>query len=168
MLTNNIHKVEYTLAILISFHNLVVVEKSERSCLHLELAWAQGFGLLMLQTGCAKVAKVLNSLSVDSNPLPRVRSIARLWQRGWVTDIVWVPRVNNWPTNMLARSTEPQALDMVLLHSPPQSLLPVLHEPHMHRKGSQEQKREYSHYQEKEGVGLACEGGGSGGGEEKW
>ncbi|KAK8561880.1 hypothetical protein V6N12_048936 [Hibiscus sabdariffa] len=81
----------------------------------LEIAWTQDFELLELQPDCVEVVTMINSLSAERSPLPLVRTIARLRQRGWITNIHWVPRDSNKPTDALAKNVDPNSHGVVYL-----------------------------------------------------
>ncbi|KAK8675565.1 hypothetical protein V6N13_033631 [Hibiscus sabdariffa] len=71
---------------------------------------------------------MINSLSAERSPFPLVQAIARLRQRGWITNIHWVPRDSNKPADTLAKNVDPNSHDVVYLQSPLQALLCLLHD----------------------------------------
>ncbi|KAK8596564.1 hypothetical protein V6N12_065049 [Hibiscus sabdariffa] len=74
------------------------------------------------------LVKMVNSLNAEHSSLPLVRAIARLREYEWITNILWIPRGSNQSTDTLAKTTDPNSHGVVYLQSPPQALLPLMHE----------------------------------------
>ncbi|KAK8561944.1 hypothetical protein V6N12_048999 [Hibiscus sabdariffa] len=69
---------------------------------------------------------MLHALDADRSTFSLVRAIAKLRQKCWMTDIIWVPRDGNRAADILAKLTDASALDMLRLLTPPRRLIPLL------------------------------------------
>ncbi|KAK8996373.1 hypothetical protein V6N11_076610 [Hibiscus sabdariffa] len=92
----------------------------------LKYVWDLGFMTLQVQTDGKEVVTMLNAMHADRSTFPLVCVIVKLRQKRWMTDIIWIPREGNRAADMLAKSTVSSALDMILLHTPPRCLIPLL------------------------------------------
>ncbi|KAL4295600.1 hypothetical protein GQ457_12G010160 [Hibiscus cannabinus] len=92
----------------------------------LQYAWELGLTILQIQTDCKEVVNMIYALDADRSVFSLVRAIAKLRQKCWITDIIWVPRDGNRAADMLAKSTDCSALDMLRLLTPPRYLIPLL------------------------------------------
>ncbi|KAK9043816.1 hypothetical protein V6N11_072144 [Hibiscus sabdariffa] len=67
-----------------------------------------------------------------SSVISLVRAIATLRQKGWITNITWIPIENNLPVDMLVKSVDPYSTNLHKLSAPPTSLLLLLSIDAMH------------------------------------
>ncbi|KAK8480884.1 hypothetical protein V6N11_061841 [Hibiscus sabdariffa] len=91
-----------------------------------QYAWELGFTTLQIQTDCKEVVNMLHALDTDRSAFTLVRAIAKLRQKCWMTDIIWIPRDGNRAVDMLAKSTDTSAHDMLRLLTPPRALISLL------------------------------------------
>ncbi|KAK8590276.1 hypothetical protein V6N12_024652 [Hibiscus sabdariffa] len=78
-----------------NYHGCVVAGKSLPIAPRMKLAWEFGFEILLIRSDCRQAVDLVNSDSADSSVLSLVRAIARLRQKCWLTDVIWVPRDKN-------------------------------------------------------------------------
>ncbi|KAK8484558.1 hypothetical protein V6N11_028875 [Hibiscus sabdariffa] len=90
-------------------------------------SWISGFTILRVQSDSKDVITMLNVVQTARSAFLLVRAIAKLRQKRWVTDIVWVPHDGNRAADVLAKLVDPSALDIIELQSPPERLHPILH-----------------------------------------
>ncbi|KAK9038032.1 hypothetical protein V6N11_022925 [Hibiscus sabdariffa] len=83
-------------------------------------------GAWIVQTDCKEVVNMLHALDADRSTFSLVRAIAKLRQKCWMTDIIWVSRDGNRAADMLEKLMDASALDMLRLLTPPRCLIPLL------------------------------------------
>ncbi|KAL4311507.1 hypothetical protein GQ457_01G027580 [Hibiscus cannabinus] len=93
----------------------------------LNYTWDQGFTILQIQSDSKDVIMMLNIVQTVGSVFPLVRAIAKLRQKRWVIDIVWVPHDGNRAADILVKLTDPSALDIIQLQSSSERLHPILH-----------------------------------------
>ncbi|KAK8596635.1 hypothetical protein V6N12_065118 [Hibiscus sabdariffa] len=92
----------------------------------------QDFRKLLIQSDCAEAVKLINADNASNSLISLIRAIVALRQKGWVTDITWIPRESNLPADMLAKSGDPCSIDLHELSAPPATLLPLFSMDAMH------------------------------------
>ncbi|KAK8506387.1 hypothetical protein V6N12_034122 [Hibiscus sabdariffa] len=92
----------------------------------LRFAWDQDFVFVQIQSDRPEAVKLINADNASISPISLVRAIAALRQKVWATEITWIPRASNLPTDMLAKSVDPSSTDFHELAEPPAALMPLL------------------------------------------
>ncbi|KAL4303935.1 hypothetical protein GQ457_10G004010 [Hibiscus cannabinus] len=90
-----------------------------------KLAWSYGFEVLLIQTDCSEVPKLLLS-TPTSSPYSLVRAIARLMSRAWSIDFQVIKREANSAADHLAKLSLGSDNQKLVMDSPPTSLVPLL------------------------------------------
>ncbi|KAK8499883.1 hypothetical protein V6N12_072585 [Hibiscus sabdariffa] len=87
------------------------------------IAWEQGFEFVQVHSDCSEAVNLLTASYANNSPLSLVRAIDNLRQKGWATDIAWIPRACNKPADRLATTVDSRQLDLLCLTSPPTALI---------------------------------------------
>ncbi|KAK8488939.1 hypothetical protein V6N11_019474 [Hibiscus sabdariffa] len=77
----------------------------------------------MVHSDCSEAVNLLTASYANNSPLSLVRAIDNLRQKGWATDIAWIPRACNKPADRLATTVDSRQLDLLCLTSPPTALI---------------------------------------------
>ncbi|KAK9012317.1 hypothetical protein V6N11_040377 [Hibiscus sabdariffa] len=69
----------------------------------LQLSQSHGFGILQVQSDCQQVVCLVNDPATSTSPLSLARSIARIRNRGWMMEVLWVPKEENKTADELTK-----------------------------------------------------------------
>ncbi|KAK8595605.1 hypothetical protein V6N12_064122 [Hibiscus sabdariffa] len=94
--------------------------------IRLKLAWEFGFERLLVHSDSRQAVDLVNSDSADSSVLSLVRVIARLRQKCWSTDVMWVPRDRNCLVDALIKLVDPSVLSLCVYTDPPPEVVLIL------------------------------------------
>ncbi|KAE8724718.1 hypothetical protein F3Y22_tig00009942pilonHSYRG00148 [Hibiscus syriacus] len=92
----------------------------------LQVAWEQGFELLLIQTDSLQAVHLLEAKNALSSSLFLVRAIDKLRRKAWITNIQWTPRRNNAPADALAKLAVSSDHSTTIYREPPTALLRLL------------------------------------------
>ncbi|KAK9045531.1 hypothetical protein V6N11_051441 [Hibiscus sabdariffa] len=86
------------------------------------LVWEYGFGRLSIRSDSKQAVELVNSPIAGSSGLSLVRAIYRLRQQNWITEVIWISRVENHYVDALAKFVNPSDFPLHIYATPPLEL----------------------------------------------